>query len=123
LRSGFLNDKRILDLGCNSGYWTYLAVQEGGAAYVEGVEMTGGLVRLARFALSRSGLGSDRYAIIQGDAYKRLARAEAPFDVIFCLGFFYHINDPALLMSLMSKACSGYVVLDTVIHPSDDAMI
>jgi 2-polyprenyl-3-methyl-5-hydroxy-6-metoxy-1,4-benzoquinol methylase len=123
LRSGFLRGKRVLDLGCNSGYWTYLAAKEGDAAYVEGVEMTGSLVRQARFALSRSGVDAERYRIIQGDAYKRLAQSEAAFDVIFCLGFFYHINDPALLMSLMSKACTGYVVLDTVIHPSDDATI
>ena len=32
LRSGFLDGKRVLDLGCNSGYWSFVALTEGGGA-------------------------------------------------------------------------------------------
>ena len=33
--SGYLKDKRVLDLGSNSGYWSYVAIVEGGARFVQ----------------------------------------------------------------------------------------
>src|SRR5205823_14567559 len=39
------------------------------------------------------------------------------------LGFFYHINDPILLLQLMHSSAQDYVIIDTVVHKSDDALI
>jgi hypothetical protein len=55
--------------------------------------------------------------------YRHLADAKAPYDAIFCLGLFYHIDQPVRLMSLMSRACRDYVILDTVVHRSNEAVV
>lgn len=124
IKSGFLKGKRVLDLGCNSGYWSLLPVRDGGAAFVRGVDASKELVEQARFVFEKHEIDQERYRFEVGDAYDVLEKADpGEFDVILCLGFFYHINDPMRLLTLMSKACRGFVVIDTIVHNSDEALI
>lgn len=124
IKSGFLKGKRVLDLGCNSGYWSLLPVRDGGAAFVQGVDAFAELVDQARFVFEKAGIDREKYSFEVGDAYEFLENASpGEFDVILCLGFFYHINDPMRLLSLMSKKSRGFVVIDTVVHNSDEALI
>lgn len=123
IKSGYLKGKRVLDLGSNSGYWSYLAVTAGGAARVDGVEASPELVDQARFVFEKKGIPPEKYNFILADAYRYLKDNADSYDVILCLGFFYHINDPVLLLSLMHNACSGYVVIDTIVDKSPEAAI
>src|SRR5690348_4345948 len=53
IASGYLRGKRVLDLGCNSGYWSLLAVRDGGAAFVHGAEAAPELVQQANFVFKK----------------------------------------------------------------------
>jgi 2-polyprenyl-3-methyl-5-hydroxy-6-metoxy-1,4-benzoquinol methylase len=123
IASGFLRGKRVLDLGANSGYWSYVALAEGGAAHVTGVEAGAELVKQAEFVFKAKNLDPSSYAFHCKGAYEFLQSTTTSFDVIFCLGFFYHINDPLLLLKLMRKAANHYIVIDTIVHKSEDALI
>jgi 2-polyprenyl-3-methyl-5-hydroxy-6-metoxy-1,4-benzoquinol methylase len=123
IRSGFLKGKRILDLGCNSGYWSYASLIEGGAAHVTGIDASPELVKQANFVFEKKGVDRVSYHFLLGDAYRFLESSKHSFDVILCLGFFYHINDPMRLLSLMHAASTDVTVIDTIVHKSAEAII
>lgn len=122
-QSGFLEGKRVLDLGSNAGYWSYVALAEGGAAHVTGIEASPEIIKQAEFVFAAKHVGPESYAFHCRGAYGFLEETREPFDVILCLGFFYHIHDPLRLLSLMQKATRDFVVIDTIVHKSDDALI
>jgi SAM-dependent methyltransferase len=123
IQSGFLKGKRILDLGCNSGYWSYASLVEGGATHVTGIDASPELVKQANFVFEKKGIERAAYSFLLGDAYGFLESNVDSFDVILCLGFFYHINDPMRLLSLMYKASTDVTIIDTVVHKSAEALI
>jgi SAM-dependent methyltransferase len=123
IRSGFLENKRVLDLGSNSGYWSLLALRDGKAASVTGLDASPELVEQANFVFEKHQQPRGRYDFRVADAYRFLETTDETFDVILCLGFFYHINDPLRLLKLMAKRTSAFVVIDTVIHKSEGALI
>ncbi len=123
IASGFLKGKRVLDLGANAGYWSYVALAEGGASFAQGIEAGPELVQQANFAFDKKGIAPERYNFRLDDAYRFMRETDDRFDVVLCLGFFYHINDPLALLQLMRRVCTGYTVIDTIVHKSDEALI
>ncbi len=123
LTSGYLKGKRVLDLGSNSGYWSYITLAEGGASFVQGIEASPELVEQANFVFEKKGMIPGSYDFRLDDAYSYLRETEDRFDVVLCLGFFYHINDPLALLQLMRRVCRGFTVIDTIVHKSDEALI
>jgi len=121
--SGFLKGKHVLDLGSNAGYWSYVALTEGGAAHVTGIEASPEITRQAEFVFKAKGIDRSSYTFSCRGAYGFLEETTEPFDAILCLGFFYHIHDPFQLLRLMHKAVRDFVVIDTIVHKSDDALI
>jgi 2-polyprenyl-3-methyl-5-hydroxy-6-metoxy-1,4-benzoquinol methylase len=122
LRSGFLRGKRVLDLGCSYGYWAMAAASEGEAAEVVGVDAHAPSIEQGKWILERKQIGNCDLRL--ADSYDTLASiAAGSFDVIFCLGFFYHIRDPFRLLTLMQRAAKEAVIVDTMVHKSDDASI
>jgi len=122
--SGYLDGKSILDIGCNSGFWSYLPVRFGGAAHVHGIDASPELIEQAKFAFERNGVDQGQYRFEVADAYEFLSKsAPQMYDVVLCLGFFYHINDPMQLLSLMSRICRDFVIIDTVVHNAPEALI
>lgn len=122
-QSGFLRGKRVLDLGSNAGYWSYVALTEGAAAHVTGIEASPEITRQAEFVFERKGVPLTTYSFHCRGAYGFLESVSDRFDVILCLGFFYHIHDPVRLLQLMHRVTAGFVVIDTIVHKSDEALI
>lgn len=124
VRSGYLQGKRILDLGCNSGFWSLSALKEGGAAFARGIEADPVYHAQAEQVFKAYGVEADRYQFILSDAYRHLEADIDEYDLVLCLGFFYHIDDPSRLLKLMAARCPrGIVVIDTVVHSSPEALV
>lgn len=122
LRSGYLEGKEVLDLGCSYGYWAMAAAKEGKAQHVLGVDALPGSIEQANWLLSR--LQTANCAFELADVYGRLRELpDDSYDVVLCLGFFYHIRDPYLLLSEMSRVAREVVVIDTMVHNSEEASI
>lgn len=121
--SGALNGKRVLDLGCNAGYWS-LAALEGGARIVKGVDTDRKRIDQAQFVLTQHGISADRYELLHSDVYGYLSSTDDEFDIVLCLGLFYDIEDPIRLMRLMHKVTRELVVIiDSVVHNIPQAAI
>jgi len=120
LCGGSLQGKRVLDLGCNAGFWSLAAV-EAGCDYVRGVDGRAMHVAQANLVFGVKGIPRERYDFVEGDVF------EAPFGegfgVALCLGLLYHVNRPVQLLERIARANTDLLVIDTAIVPGDAAAL
>jgi Protein of unknown function (DUF1698) len=121
VRSGFIRNKRVLDLGANAGYWS-LECLDAGASFVRGVETDHQRHAQARFVREQRDISAERYDLVHDDVYHHLSGGEQ-FDVVLCLGLYYHIEEPVRLMRLMQKSTRDLLIIDTVVSSVDEASI
>ena len=110
---GSLEGKRVLDLGCNAGYWSLAAI-ESGCAFVQGVDSRSRHIEQAQLVFETMGVPEDRYRFDVADAAAFLA-AGKHWDVILCLGLLYHLESPLGLLRGIRSASPSVVFLETKI--------
>jgi len=109
-----LKGKRVLDIASHDGRWTFAALQAG-ASYVRGVEPRQELIDNATETFAFYGVDDRRFDFLRGDIFD-LTIGES-FDVVLCLGFFYHTIRHAELLSLIDNLDAELVVVDTEVVP------
>ena len=107
---GSLRGRRVLDLGCNSGFWSLKAIQAG-AEYVLGLEGRQMHVDQANFVFETKGIDPDRYRFELGNIWSYPVSGD--FDVVLCLGFLYHVSKPTELFEVMARSGADILVIDT----------
>lgn len=114
LLGGTLEGKRVLDLGCNAGNWSLLAAQAG-CDFVLGLDGRQMHVDQARFVFEVKGVPPERYDFRRANVYDYLAETDDTFDIVFCLGLLYHVNDPVRLLEGISRLNSDLLLIDTAL--------
>jgi SAM-dependent methyltransferase len=109
---GSLRGRRVLDLGCNAGWWSLAAI-EAGAEHVTGIDGRSMHVEQAELVFEVKGIDPDRYAFRAADLLALDAIEGGPFDVVLCLGLLYHVNRPIELMRLIASTGARAVCIDT----------
>jgi SAM-dependent methyltransferase len=118
-----LADRRVLDLGCHDGRWTFAAL-EAGACHVVGVEARVHLAKKAAENFSYYGVPAGAYEIVTGDAMATLCGMKiGGIDVVMCLGFFYHTLEHMRLLLEARRLGAEYVIIDTSISPAKEPII
>ena len=112
LLGGSLKGKRVLDLGCNAGWWSLNAV-EAGADFVLGIDGRQMHADQANFVFEVKGIEPSRYRFVVGNLYEANLKQYGTFDVVFCFGLMYHIAKPMTLIELISEVNSDVLVIDT----------
>ena len=112
LCGGTLKGKRILDLGCNAGYWSLEAINNG-ADYVLCIDGRKMLIDQANFVFKVLEIDKKRYNFVFGNLFDIDFKALGKFDVCLCLGLMYHINKPVLLMEKLSEVNTDLLLIDT----------
>src|SRR5205823_4150675 len=97
---GSLEGKRVLDLGCNAGFWSLLAI-ESGCDFVLGIDGRQMHVDQANLVFEVKGVDPQRYEFVQGNVFDSEVFERGPFDVVLCLGLMYHVSKPVTMMELM----------------------
>jgi SAM-dependent methyltransferase len=97
---GSLKGKRVLDIGCNAGFWSLAAI-ESGCDFVLGLEV--------------KGVPRDRYRFVTGDIFKTDLLEHGRFDVVLCLGFLYHVSKHINLLEIMSEVNKDILLIDTTL--------
>lgn len=114
-----LSGKRILDIASHDGRWTFAALQAG-AAYVKGIEPRQELIDNAIDTFNHYRIDSSRYSFQCGDVFDSLT--DESFDVVFCLGFYYHTIRHAELLDRIERTGAKFVIIDTEVTPSSDEL-
>jgi ubiquinone/menaquinone biosynthesis C-methylase UbiE len=112
---------RVLDIASHDGRWT-LAALEAGAAHVTGIEARPELVTNAAETFAAAGIEPSRYEFVTGDVFEVLAKP-AEYDVVLCLGFFYHTLRHLELVGRVRHTGARHVIIDTEVHRSPDPVM
>ena len=110
LLGGSLRGRRVLDLGCNAGFWALEAI-EAGADFVLGVDAQQVYLDQANLVFEAKGVAPDRYRFEQCDVFDHVFAEQ--FDVVLCLGLLDHVARPFELFELMAGVGAEVIVIDT----------
>lgn len=117
LYGGSLAGKRVLDLACNSGFWSLAAIKHG-CDYVCGIEGRQINIDQANFVFNIKEVDNSRYNFITGNILEVDLKELGDFDIVLCPGVFYHINRPVLLFERMLQVNPEIIVIDTNLSPA-----
>jgi SAM-dependent methyltransferase len=110
LTDGSLRGRRVLDIGCNAGFWSLAAI-EAGADFVLGVDFKQEYVDQASLVFEAKEVARERYRFEQGDIFEHPLRD--PFDLVLCLGVMDQVDRPVELFELMVRTGAQAIVIDT----------
>ena len=113
LCGGSLKGKRVLDLGCNAGFWALAAI-DAGADFVLGIDGRQMHVDQANLVFEAKGIEASRYRFELGDIYA-LDLEEQTFDIVLCLGLLYHVRKPFELMERIAAWNADLLIIDTTL--------
>jgi tRNA (mo5U34)-methyltransferase len=109
-----LRGKRVLDLGCNAGFWSLWAARAG-CDYVLGIDGRQMHVDQSNFVFEVEGIDEDRYDFFVGNIFEVDFRQFGRFDVVLCLGLLYHVSKPVELLEKISEINDDVLVIDTAL--------
>ncbi len=115
LNGGSLRGRRVLDMGCNAGYFSLLAI-EAGADYVLGVDGRQPYVEQAQLVFEANGINPSRYRFQQGDVLEYDPGED--FDLVLCLGVMDRLAKPVELFERIAGVGAELVVIDTEVSRS-----
>jgi len=121
--AGRFEDKRVLDLASHDGRWSFAALHMG-AERVTGIEFRQSTMDKSHFILK--GDMAERSHFINGnifDVMPQLLAEGEKFDIVLCLGIFYHIMDHHRLVRLMTAFAPELIVMDTTLVDKEGAFI
>ncbi len=109
---GTLEGLRVLDLGCNAGFWSLAAI-EAGCSFVHGVDGRTMHVAQANFVFEVSAVDRRRYRFECADLFSLAAEELGRFDVVLCLGLFHRVSRPFELFEFIAAVNDDLVVVDS----------
>ncbi|HEY0011493.1 MAG TPA: methyltransferase domain-containing protein [Allosphingosinicella sp.] len=117
---GSLRGKRVLDMACNSGFWSIQCALMG--AEVVGFDARPELVAQANLLKEATRAASAEFRRLDfADA--SAATLGGTFDIVLNLGLLYHLPEPLSALERTVRLSHGHVLLDTGIHPADDHLV
>ena len=99
----------VIDIGCQTGYFS-MDLAERGAASVLGIDLRPGNLAQARFLAEHHGV--ERVRFEQGDVDELVV--DRQYDVVLNLGLLYHVTRPLDLLKTTYELTRGVAVVDTV---------
>lgn len=103
---------RVLDVGCNAGYFS-IEMKRAGAAYVLGLEGVSNFVDQARLVREILGIDIDFRRLNVYDIREDLGQ----FDITLFLGVLYHLKHPLYALENLAKVTKGFLVIESAILP------
>jgi len=114
-----LKGKRILDIACNSGFWSIQCALMG--ADVVGFDARPELIEQANLIKSIVGIDNAEFKVL--NFWDMSPEKLGVFDVVLNLGILYHLPDPIAVLSRTKAMATSTIVLDTAIYDAQDTLI
>lgn len=111
-----LSGWRVLDVGCNAGYYAIELAKRG--AHVLGIDVDPHYLRQAAWAARQFGL-EDRIELQQLQVYD-VARLDREFDLIWYMGVLYHLRYPLLSLDILAQKTRRLLLFQTLTMPGED---
>lgn len=119
-QGGTLEGKRVLDIACNSGFWSIQCALLG--AQVVGFDARAELIEQANLIKAITGTRNVEFRLL--DFWDMSPQAlDGQFDVVLNLGILYHLPKPLEALELTRAMVRKNILLDTVVLPSESPLI
>jgi tRNA (mo5U34)-methyltransferase len=116
---GSLRGRRVLDLGCNAGFWS-LAAHDAGADFVMGIDLKEEYIEQARLVFEAREVDPSAYQFHQGDVFTQQVGGD--FDVVLCLGLMDQVDRPVELFQLMAGTAAELIVIDSKVSRAHSSL-
>lgn len=117
---GSLEGKRVLDVACNSGFWSIQCALRG--AEVVGFDARPELIEQARLLKRITGADGAEFRVLDFRQMSPEALGGG-FDVVLNLGFLYHVPEPVEALGRTKTMAREHILLDTAVHPAPECAI
>jgi len=119
-QGGSLKGTRVLDIACNSGFWSIQCALLG--ADVVGFDARTEVIEQANLLKWITGADGVEFRVL--DFWQMTPEAlGGTFDVVLNLGFLYHVSKPVEALELTKRMSRKRILLDTAVHPSGECTI
>jgi 2-polyprenyl-3-methyl-5-hydroxy-6-metoxy-1,4-benzoquinol methylase len=119
-QNGSLRNKRILDIACNSGFWSIQCALLG--AEVVGFDARADLIKQANLIKSIVSLNNVEFKVL--DFWNMSPQSlDGTFDIVLNLGILYHLPKPLEALELTKSMTRRIILLDTQLIRSNDSII
>lgn len=108
-----LSGKTVLDLGCNSGYFS-VKMKQRGASRVVSVDSFEGAINQTKFLAKWFGVELET---VHEEAHVYCLTTEERFDYVLYLGLFYHLKYPVLTLDRLAEMTKSRLFFQTIIVP------
>lgn len=119
---GSLAGRRVLDVGCNAGFWALKAI-EAGADHVLGIDARPIHIAQARLVFEALGVAVPRFDFLAADVAAAELSSRDPFDIVLCLGLLYHLAAPVEVIARLAAINTDILLVDTRVHRGDEAFV
>ena len=107
-----MGGKRVLDIGCNAGFYS-LEMKRRGASHVLGIDTDERYLRQARFAAEVCELDIEFRRMAVWD----VGTLGEQFDLVLFMGVFYHLRHPLLALDLLRQyAAKDLFVFQSIVN-------
>ncbi len=110
-----LSGWKVLDIGCNSGFYSF-EMKRRGAARVLGIDHDERYLTQARFARDHLGLDVEFRRL---EVYDVDRLEEGPFDLVLFLGVFYHLRHPLYALEQVAALVGRRLIFQTMERGSE----
>lgn len=117
---GTLSGKRVLDIACNSGWWSIQCALMG--AEVVGFDARPELIAQANLLKQITGASTAEFRVLDFQQMDP-GTLGGEFDIVLNLGFLYHAPEPLAVLERTRRMARRHILLDTAIHPSDEPAV
>lgn len=109
---GSLTGKRVLDLGCCQGFWSFESVKSG-AALALGIDSSTAFIQEAEALKTVLNFRDCSFfrAHLENDPW--WAKVEEGVDITLFLGLFYHLTDPVFVLRKAMALTREVMIVDT----------
>jgi len=117
---GSLKGKSVLDVACNSGFWSIQCALLG--ADVVGFDARDGLIEQANLLKWITGVRNVEFKVLDFWQMNPNSLGQK-FDVVLNLGFLYHVAKPVEALERTREMTRKHILLDTAVYPSEEFAI
>jgi tRNA (mo5U34)-methyltransferase len=107
---GNLSGWRVLDIGCNAGFYSFELAKRG--AQVKAIDVNPHYLRQAQWAARQFEL-EDRIEFAQMQVYQ-LAQLDQSYDLVWFMGVLYHLRYPLLALDIVSRKARRLMVVQSL---------
>lgn len=107
---------RVLDIGCNAGFYTFELAKRGAA--VTGIDVEPLFLRQAEWAAREFGLS--HLAEFRHMQIYDLAQTREDWDLVLFMGVFYHLRYPLLGLDIVAERVRRLMIFQTLTMPGEE---